>query len=103
MNQFITRQNMIAIILFIFVSGVYSSATMAQHEGHDMPGMAKPKRIPAKKPAPKKSSTANSNTSNATNAAADERTYWESIRNSTYQADFRAYLKEYPNGKSGFA
>jgi hypothetical protein len=32
-------------------------------------------------------------------AAATERTYWESIRNSSQPEDFRAYLNKYPNGE----
>jgi hypothetical protein len=32
-------------------------------------------------------------------AAATERTYWETIRNSTDPEDFRAYLKKYPAGQ----
>lgn len=32
-------------------------------------------------------------------SAADERTYWESIRLSTDPEDFKAYLEKYPNGQ----
>ena len=37
--------------------------------------------------------------SEAANAVAAERTYWESIRSSANQEDFRAYLRRYPSGQ----
>jgi hypothetical protein len=64
---------------------------------------AKP-TAPAKS-APSKSSKKKSPTASKaqgtrrTNAAAIERTYWESIRNSSQPEDFRAYLNKYPNGE----
>lgn len=64
----------------------------------------RPRSTPRPTPKPKASPTATSTpktqpaNSNATGEAANERTYWESIRSSTDAEDFRAYLKRYPNG-----
>lgn len=54
MNTLIVRTSSIIIILVVFAFGFDAPNIQAQHEGHDMPGMAKPKRKPVKKPAPKK-------------------------------------------------
>jgi formylglycine-generating enzyme required for sulfatase activity len=83
------------------------SATVLQGKG----GTIKP--VPTPTPAPKKvtphkaAPTATrvntkpnqSAKSKENDAAATERTYWESIRNSTDLEDFREYLKKYPNGE----
>lgn len=49
----------------------------------------------------RRTTTAEQTSSNsaAEEAAATERTYWESVRNSTNPEDFRAYLRNYPNGQ----
>lgn len=63
------------------------------------------KGVPSKNSKPKKSPTASKaqgarRTNNSKDAAAaTERTYWESIRNSSHPEDFRAYLNKYPNGE----
>ena len=60
------------------------------------------------KPASKKTSTprkptkttgSTNNNSPADDSAANERTYWESIRLSTDAQDFKAYLQKYPKGQ----
>lgn len=67
---------------------------------------SKPKtpRTTPKKPTPKRPTTTRPATSNtnttrpSTDPSANERTFWESIRSSTDPEDFRAYLKQFPNG-----
>ena len=67
---------------------------------------SKPKTIkpPTRKPTPKRPTTVrptatNTNTVKPTaDPSANERTFWESIRTSTDPEDFRAYLKQFPNG-----
>lgn len=54
---------------------------------------------PPKKTTPKKTTPAKKTPANTNSAAEDERVFWESIRDSKNPADFRAYLKKYPNGK----
>ena len=93
------------IILAAIISGLLSLPVMAQvgKKGEEKP---KPKNTtPAKKtataparkstPAPRRSRTNNAKDE----SAANERTFWESIRNSTNPEDFRAYLNKYPNGE----
>jgi hypothetical protein len=61
-----------------------------------------PKKATQKKPtpAPRASTRSNPNAQpREDEAAATERTYWETIRNSTDAEDFRAYLKKYPAGQ----
>jgi uncharacterized caspase-like protein len=44
-------------------------------------------------------STAESVTESKVDSAAFELSYWETIKNSTYAEDFKAYLEKYPNGQ----
>lgn len=91
------------IITAVIISVLVSLPVMAQmgKKGEEKPT---PKTtIPAKKPAPSRRSTSAPRTSRTNNAkdeaAANERTFWESIRNSINPEDFRAYLNKYPNGE----
>jgi hypothetical protein len=59
-----------------------------------------PKKIatpPKRNPPPKKPT--GRPTSKADDAATNERTFWESIRDSRDPEDFREYLRQYPNGQ----
>jgi formylglycine-generating enzyme required for sulfatase activity len=93
-------------IIFLF-SATAASALTPQGKG----GTIKPAPTPT--PAPKKATTKRSApTSTRVNAkpnesgkagkvdaSANERVFWESIRNSTNPEDFREYLRKYPNGE----
>ena len=67
-----------------------------------------PKRTPSPRrtPRPTRSpgsapnrESSESNSSRTDDAAANERTFWETIRDSSDPADFQAYLSKYPNGE----
>jgi hypothetical protein len=81
-------------------------AAVMQGKGGTIKPVPTPIPLP-KKAAPQRSaqpSRANTKTnqgakSKGDEAAATERTYWESIRSSTDPEDFKAYLKKYPNGQ----
>ncbi len=70
------------------------------------PPAPKPTRSPPKAGTPRRSTApANNNRRQPTDkpkvdaAAANERTYWETIRLSSDPEDFKAYLKKYPDGQ----
>lgn len=64
------------------------------------PSKAAPKKTPPKPTKTTRSNApANNNKAKTGESAADERTYWESIRLSTDSDDFKAYLQRYPNGQ----
>ena len=98
-----------AVLLLIQPHGEGSASVTAAPQGKG--GAIKPVPTPTpapKKATPKKTTTPapRANTRSNPNAqpkvdeeAATERTYWETIRNSTDMEDFRAYLKKYPNGQ----
>lgn len=100
------------LLVVIVLAIVSAQASLSQAALSIIPqgkgGAVKPVPTPtpgAKKVTPKKSTTpsgrGNANQtakSKEDEAAATERTYWETIRNSTDPEDFRAYLKRYPNG-----
>jgi hypothetical protein len=107
MRRSISLASSLAIIALLTCSSWLppnQSASAGQGKG----GTIKP--VPTPTPGPKKVTTKKSTTpsgrgntnqnvkSKEDEAAATERTYWESIRSSTDAEDFRAYLKRYPNG-----
>jgi hypothetical protein len=63
------------------------------------PTPAPRKATPKKATPPARVNAKSSAQPKADDVAATERTYWETIRNSTDVEDFRAYLKKYPNGQ----
>ncbi|MEO6392019.1 MAG: SUMF1/EgtB/PvdO family nonheme iron enzyme [Pyrinomonadaceae bacterium] len=103
----------LALILAMFIGMVAlvwpaASGVNGQTRPGETPAeQSKPKtpRTTPKKPTPKRPTTitrpvtSNTNTTKpSTDPSANERTFWESIRSSTDPEDFRAYLKQYPNG-----
>lgn len=63
-----------------------------------------PSTAPANTTAPSSSGTPTKDERKADDAAANERTYWATIRLSTDPKDFKTYLEKYPNGTfSGLA
>jgi hypothetical protein len=84
-------------VLILIALGLFLCSTTSAFQG----GGGEPTKTKStlKKPVSKNPVAKKPKTSPSANSGTDESTYWESIRNSTDPADFRAYLKEYPNGK----
>jgi formylglycine-generating enzyme required for sulfatase activity len=113
-TRFFTGLFAISIALLLIIPSSRPSAETPQGKGGEV--VAKPTPTPKKttrtkttstpkmtprKPAKTTRSTApaNDNKSKPDESAANERTYWESIRLSTDAEDFKAYLLKYPNGQ----
>jgi hypothetical protein len=94
-----------AVLLFIQPEAKsIAAAVTPQGKGGTVKPVPTPTPAP-KKGTPKKGAPAsrvnpkpNQSSQSKEDEAATERTYWETIRNSTDPEDFRAYLKSYPNG-----
>lgn len=115
MQRIISRKISISAISLIIISLLlfHPSLSTTRAQGGSGEGTTKPKPKPKPQPthtqparkAPASSRTRNGSRTNASNGrtgndtVANERTFWESIRNSTDPEDFRAYLKKYPNGE----
>jgi hypothetical protein len=92
--------------MIVPMPGRVASVVTPQGKGGEV--IAKPTPTPAPKKVMPKGSTPASRVNAKPNqgappksgeAAANERTYWESIRSNTDPEDFKAYLKKYPNGQ----
>lgn len=105
------------LVAFIFITGAAllllfhprtdeqtALAASPQGKGGAIKPLPTPTPVP-KKTQPKKSQPVSTRTGAAKpsggtdDAAANERVFWESIRNSTDPEDFREYLRKYPNGQ----
>jgi TonB family protein len=87
----------------VIVCGLLSLPVAAQvgkkGEVKSAPATSTPKKTtPTKKSAPARR-VVRPNAPASNDAAANERAFWESIRNSNDPEDFRAYLKKYPDGQ----
>lgn len=102
------------IALVLSFSGVCALFAWGQSgSGRDIPKANANKNTPAPRrtPSPRKGPRTNRSAAPATSrepeghppkldtAGANERTFWETIRNSTDPADFQAYLEKYPGGE----
>jgi len=98
-----------SLLVFVGAFLIVSARATINHAAMNMMpqgkgGAVKPVPTPTpgpKKVTPKKTAPASRVNTKPDEAAASERTYWETIRNSTDPEDFRAYLKRYPNGVYG--
>jgi hypothetical protein len=115
------RKRLISLRMYLTVAAMLIAAglLLIQRQPISIASTASPqgkggtiKSVPTPTPAPKKatpkkgapaSNRVNTKPNQSTQskedeAAATERTYWETISNSTDPEDFRVYLKRYPNG-----
>ena len=99
LRMYLTVTAMLIAAGLLLIQPQANSAAAVAPQGKG--GTVKP--VPTPTSAPKKVTTKKGAPPSRVNtkpdeAAATERTYWESIRSSTDPEDFRAYLKRYPNG-----
>lgn len=88
-----------AIPLMILCFGCMLLALGQGGTGRDPTNANSRKHPSTPKPPTRKARKPNASPTPVDEAAANERTYWETIRLSSDPEDFKAYLKKYPNGQ----